>query len=85
MNLEDIKKLISEGKTCLGTESTLKNLRLGKLSKVLISNNCPENVKEDINSWGTEVEIIQVDQNNEKLGIICKKTFHISVIGVLKV
>ena len=88
-DVHDVRKIVVEEKICIGTENTIKNLRLGKLGKVIITSNCPKGVKEDINSLnrkeeGEGAEIINIPENNEELGIICRKPFHVSVLGVIR-
>ncbi len=83
----DIRKIVTEEKICIGTESTIKNLRVGKLLKVIITSNCPKEVREDISSLNRKTdgaEIVSISENNEELGIICRKPFHVSVIGVIR-
>ena len=84
--MEDIKKLVKEKKVFIGKDQTLKNLRLGKVSKVLLASNCPAELKETIKRYskmsGASVE--QLDVPNDELGILCRKHFFISVMGVKK-
>lgn len=83
---EDFKKLVKEGKAYIGTEQTLTHLKQGWLKKVYLTSNCPAGVKTDVKKYaeltGTEVEELAVP--NEELGIMCKKQFSISVLGVKK-
>lgn len=84
---EEVKKIVNSEKVCIGTDVTIKNLRQSKLSKVLITKNCPKEVVSDVDSLtksGDHVELLHLEESNEELGIICKKPYHISVIGVLK-
>ena len=46
--MDDIKKILKEGNIIIGTKEVMKNLKLGKLSKVFLSVNCQEDIKEDI-------------------------------------
>jgi len=82
----EIKKLIKAKKVVIGTERTIKNLKLGKVEKVIISSNCAENVLNDINYYAglSKAETIQVDYPNDEMGVICKKPFSISVLSILK-
>ena len=82
----DIRKLLKDGKLSLGTKSTLKRLREGKLKSIFVTKNCPEEVKEDVAQYSkiAGVEVIQLEQPNDELGTMCKKPFGISVAGVLK-
>lgn len=82
----DIKKLLKEKKVIIGTERTIKNLKLGKVDRVIISSNCEDCTVEDINYYTglSKTETIKVDYSNEELGVICKKPFSISILSVLK-
>jgi large subunit ribosomal protein L30e len=81
-----IKKMLKEGSLILGTERSIKSLRLGRVEKVLLSKNCPEKVESNVNRYsnlnGTAVE--KLDLPNDELGIICKKPFSISVLALVK-
>ena len=83
----DIKKLIKAGNVIIGTEKSLKGLKLGRIERIMVSSNCPEKVEKDINYYaglsGTEVQ--KLDYPNDELGVICKKPFSISVLAVGKV
>lgn len=82
----DIKKNLKTKKLVIGTKQIVKNLKLGKLEKVFLTSNCPENVKKDVEHYssisGCEVKHLSIP--NEELGIICKKQFSISAAGLLK-
>ena len=82
----EIKKLIKAKKLVIGTERTIKNLKLGKVEKVLISSNCSESTLKDLTHYAklSKTEIIKVNYLNEELGAMCKKPFSISVLSILK-
>jgi len=82
----DIKKLVKEKKVIIGIERTIKNLKLGRIDKVIMSSNCAKNTLEDIGYYAglNSTETVKVSYSNEELGVICKKPFSISVISVLK-
>ena len=85
-DIDEIKKLLKTDKLVIGTEETLKRLKTTKLENVYIAKNCPADVKADITHY-TElagVKLILLDIPNDELGDLCKKSFSISVIGVLK-
>jgi len=81
----EIKKLIKTKNLVIGTERTIKNLKLNKVDKVIISSNCDESVQNDLNYYAnlSKAETINVDYSNEELGVICKKPFSISVLSIL--
>ena len=82
----EIKKLIKAGNVILGTQRTVKSLKLGKVEKVLLSSNCPERIEKGINYYAgvSGAELHKLDYPNDELGIICKKPFSISVLAVVK-
>ena len=82
----EIKKLIKTGNVVIGTEKTVKSLRLGKAEKVLVSSNCPARIEQDINHYAglSGAELHKLDYPNDELGVICKKPFSISVLAVVK-
>lgn len=82
----EIKKIIKSRNFIIGTDKTIKGLKLGKIEKVIISSNCPKKVVNDINYYAelSNAETINVIYQNEELGVICKKPFSISVLSILK-
>ncbi len=84
--MEEIRKLINEGRTTLGSKVVIKKLKNGQIEKVFLSKNCKEDLKQDIEKFAklSSIEIVNVDMTNEEFGVFCKKPFHVSVVGVLK-
>jgi len=84
--INEIRKALKEKKIIIGTENTLKNLKLGKLEKVYITKNCPEGKKKNINYYSKlgKVKVVNLKYTNEELGIICKKPFSISIASLKK-
>lgn len=82
----EIRKLIKEDKLIVGTDKTLKALKLGKLEKVFISLNCPSEVKATIKHYSkiSKTTISQLKYPNDELGIVCKKPYSISILGLSK-
>jgi large subunit ribosomal protein L30e len=82
--MSDIKKDLENEKSVNGTERTLKKLKLGELKKVYVSVNCPEDIREDLEHYTkiNKTELIYLKENNEELGVICKKPFPISILGI---
>jgi len=82
----EIKKIIKSGNTIIGTETTIKELKRGKISLVYTTSNCPSKIKTEIQRYAkiAGVNVEELIFSNEELGVICKKPFLISVLGVLK-
>lgn len=79
-----IKKLIKTKSLVIGTGRTIKNLKLGRVEKIIISSNCSESVINNLNYYAglSKAETVKVSYPNDELGIICKKPFSISVLSL---
>lgn len=82
----NIRKLLEDGKLVIGTERTLKLLRAGKIAEVFFSSNCAAKVRETLARYCGlgSVPCTELPFPNEELGVVCKKPFAISVVGVLR-
>ncbi|MBW3019176.1 ribosomal L7Ae/L30e/S12e/Gadd45 family protein [Candidatus Woesearchaeota archaeon] len=81
----ELKKLMASDKLVFGSERTIKMLRDKGIKKVFLSSNCEENKKEMVMHLckinGVPVE--QLDKSAEDIGVVCRKPFSVSIIGVL--
>lgn len=86
MSLAELKKLVENKKLLLGTDRTMKEMKMGKVKKIFLASNCKKEIKEDIlhDAKQAGVEVSQLDVNNEELGVVVKKPFAVSVICLLK-
>ena len=85
-DIDEIKKLLKTDKLVIGTERTIKQLKLGKLAKVYLAANCAAALEEDVNHYSkiAGVPVVKLTMPNDELGVICKKQYLISVIGIAK-
>ncbi len=84
---KEIRQLLKTERLIFGTEATLKALRMATIGKVFLSSNVPQLVREDILHYTKlqqGITIVEAVQANDELGVLCKKPFSISVIGVKK-
>ncbi len=81
----ELQKLMEEKKVALGTDRTQKLLQQGKLAKVMVTRNCPQQLRDLIahTCAVSNVEFVELQQSNEELGILCRKPFAISMLGVV--
>ena len=85
-DIEDIKKNLKTAKMIIGTEKTVKQLKLGRIAKVFMAGNCKESTKKDIQYYCgfSNIELVQLDMPKDELGILCKKPFPIAVLSLIK-
>ncbi len=82
---DEIKKNLKTDKLVIGTDKTVKLLKLGKLAKIFIARNTAELIEADLNYYSkiNDIEVLKLNIDNDELGVLCKKPFSISVIGLL--
>ncbi len=83
-NVSDLKAFAAH-KFVLGAKDTLKHLRSKKLCSVFVSSNCDSAVKADIERYCRigSVEFSELDETSEDIGVVCKKSFFVSVVGIV--
>ena len=85
--LKIIKDSLKEETSVIGYELTIKNLKLGRMEKVFVTSSLPGNMISEIEHYSrmAETEVIKLDIPSDELGIICKKSYPISVFSIKKV
>ena len=82
--LDEIKQAIDEKRITIGAKRTLKYLKSKKIKLVVISKNCPQNIKDDLEHYkkmfGIDVQVF--DGGSKDMGIFCGKPYLISVLGI---
>ncbi|MBI4448021.1 ribosomal L7Ae/L30e/S12e/Gadd45 family protein [Candidatus Woesearchaeota archaeon] len=81
--MSDLKKVLKEQKITIGSEETIKKLKIGKVKKVFLASNCPQKTKTEIMHLAklANASIEELGIPNEEVGMICKKGFRISVLS----
>ena len=84
--MEDIKKLLATEQVLIGTDRVIKAFQENKLQRVFVAKNCKDSVRSDIEKYASVsgVEVVSLDVTNDEFGVLCKKPFAVSVLGVLK-
>jgi large subunit ribosomal protein L30e len=88
MSMIDVDKAIDAavktGKVIFGAESAIKNAQTGKGRLIVISANCPAEVRGDIEYYGrlSGVNLVVYKGTSIDLGMACKKPFTVSALTV---
>ena len=79
--MADLREDLKKKKPVLGLERALKKIRNKKVSRIYVAST--SHAKDDLARLGKSMgaEVVFVDENAKELGIICKKSFSISVIS----
>lgn len=82
--INQIKEAIDAKNVIIGSDRTVKYLKIKQLKLVIVSSNCPEDLKKDVIKYadlsGTEIETF--DGTSKQLGIVCGKPFPIAVLSI---
>ena len=81
--MKDIKEIIKDKKLIIGANQVLSMMKNEKITNVLVSSNCPEALKKDVEHYSKifSIKASRINEDSKELGVICKKPFSISVIG----
>ena len=77
---EQLKQDLKKATPIFGIEVTLKKLRKGELKKIYLAKNCKEKTSLLRYAQQNDIEVIELEQNNIEVGVLCKKPFSISAI-----
>jgi large subunit ribosomal protein L30e len=82
---DELTGVMKTGKVVLGSKRVVKTLLTGNLKLIILSSNCPDDVREELMYYirlsKTPYDIITDD--SIELGSICGKPFPISTIGIV--
>jgi len=83
---DDIKKAIISGKGVIGAKQVIDGLRTSTIERAFLSANCEKEMREDLIHYAklSGVEIVITTILRDELGVLCKKPFGISVLGIAK-
>ena len=82
MDLERaLRKAIKTGKVYIGSKRTLKALKNNEAKLVIIAENCPREISEEIEKY--DVPVIKYRGNNMDLGAVCGKPFSVLTLAVV--
>ncbi len=83
-DLKELKTKLQEGKVIIGTDRVMKALRQGNVKKIFLAKNSTQKTKEDVNRYSklSEVKVVNLELDNEELGVFCKKNFFVSTLAI---
>ena len=82
---EYLKAKAQQKEVIIGTDRVMKELKAKKINQIFIASNCPRKTKEDLTYYAqlASVPIVELKQTNEEVGLLCKKNFMVSVVGII--
>ncbi len=84
--IKTIKNAIDSGKITIGTDTTLKYMKVDKLDSAIIAANCPKNIRQNIENTAklSKSKIHTFNGTSIELGACARKPFSITVLGLKK-
>ena len=79
-----LRMAVETGKVKFGSRSSVKRALMGKAKLIIVSGNCPADVKADISRYASlsEVDVLDFPGTSIELGSVCKKPFGVAVLAV---
>ena len=84
----DIDKALASacktGKVSYGANTALQNAKTGKAKMIVLSSNCPKNIKEQIEYYGkiSNIPVVNYKGGSMDLAEVCNKLFIISALSI---
>jgi len=82
---KEIKKLVGTKNLVTGTKESIKHLKKGTAKQVVLSSNCPKEVRDDVAHYAKigGVLVVETDKTNLEMGVLCKKQHPVSVLSII--
>ncbi|MGB9844440.1 50S ribosomal protein L30e [Methanothermobacter tenebrarum] len=77
-----IRVAVDTGNVILGSKKSIQNLKLGKGKLVIIAENAPEDVKEDVEYYAklSNIPVYVYNGSSVELGSVCGKPFTVTTL-----
>jgi large subunit ribosomal protein L30e len=82
----EIRQAVDTGKVILGSDKSVKSVKLGQAKLVILASNCPDAVRSDVEHYVklANIPIHVYEGDSSALGLACGKPFLVSVVAVLE-
>lgn len=79
-----IRVAVDTGNVTLGSEKSIQGLKLGKGKLVIIAQNCPRNIREDVLHYSklSEIPVYDYEGTSVDLGSVCGKPFTVATLTI---
>lgn len=79
-----IRVAVDTGNVTLGSLKSIQGLKLGKGKLVILAQNCPEDIKEDVMHYSklSEIPVYDYKGTSVELGSVCGKPFTVAAMTI---
>ncbi|MBN2202846.1 MAG: 50S ribosomal protein L30e [Candidatus Aenigmarchaeota archaeon] len=84
--MKELKDALKENKVVMGTDRTMKSVKLGKAETVVLASNCPDDVRKDLEKYTklSGIKLENFEGTAKQLGVFCGKPFSIASLAIVK-
>ena len=84
MPIEQIREALSKKNLIIGSRETIKYLKNKKVKLVMISKNCPENMKTNLEnlSKSQNIKIESYEGTSKQLGVFLGRPFPVAAVSI---
>jgi large subunit ribosomal protein L30e len=77
-----IRVAVDTGSVTLGSDKSIQALKLGKGKLVIIADNCPRDIKEDIEHYSklSEIPVYTYEGTSVELGSVCGRPYTVAAL-----
>ncbi len=87
MNVErSIRTVVDTGEVILGAKRSLESVMDKQAKLVLVSENCPRNLREDLEHYAniSKIPVYNFQGSSMEMGAVCGKPYIISMLAVIE-
>ena len=79
-----IRVAVDTGNVTLGSEKSIQGLKLGKGKLVILAQNCPRDIREDVMHYSelSEIPVYNYQGTSVDLGSVCGKPFTVATLTI---
>ncbi|MDO5851395.1 MAG: 50S ribosomal protein L30e [Methanobacteriaceae archaeon] len=79
-----VRVAVDTGSVILGSYKTIQSLKLGKGELIIIAENCPKDIKEDIERYSklSNIPVFTFEGSSVELGSVCGKPFTVASLMI---
>ena len=84
MSVEEIRDALNKNNLVIGSRETIKYLKNNVIKVIMISKNCPEDVRNDLEKFTTlyKIRLENFDGTSKQFGIFLGKPFPVATASV---
>ncbi|SCG84839.1 50S ribosomal protein L30e [Methanobacterium congolense] len=77
-----IRVAVDTGSVTLGSDKSIQALKLGKGKLVIIADNCPRDIKEDVEHYSklSEIPVYTYEGTSVELGSVCGRPYTVATL-----